>query len=77
MYVWSLWFLPSVYMHPPPHQVEALRTMYTRKVRDLEARLKVGGTHFRGGGMRGTREGRCGPTMSASVDRSLTRPEDE
>ena len=26
----------------PPLQVESLRTMYTRKVRDLEARLKVG-----------------------------------
>ena len=36
---------------PSPHQVEALRTMYTRKVRDLEAQLKVGGTYLRGGGV--------------------------
>ena len=42
---------PSVHMPPPPPQVEALRTMYTRKVRDLEAQLKVGGTYLRGGGV--------------------------
>ena len=73
-YCADLWLPHPLYMPPPPPPGGVVADDVHTQGPRLGGPAQGGGTNLRGGGV-WTHEGRCGPTIRASVGRSLSRSE--